>query len=119
MLAQVFEGEIDNRRSVKSEDLRKQQATDHGDTQRLAQFGTGAESERQRNSAKHCRHRRHHDWAEADDAGFVDRVLGRQTLFAFGIEREIDHHDRVFFTMPINRMIAMKLTSERSIPNTM
>jgi hypothetical protein len=52
-------------------------------------------SEHQRQCAKHRRHRRHQDRAEAQQAGLIDRLPGRFSFVAFGVECKVDHHDRV------------------------
>jgi hypothetical protein len=75
-LAHVFEEEVDHRGGVEGKDLREQQASDDRDAQGLAQFRAGSDPEGQRDGAEQCRHRGHHDRAEADDAGFVDRLSG-------------------------------------------
>ena len=41
------------------------------------------------------RHRRHHDRPEAQQAGLEDRVARAHACGALGVEREVDHHDRV------------------------
>ena len=46
-------------------------------------------------AAEQRRHRRHHDRTEAQQARLVDRFLRRLPSFALGLEREVDHHDRV------------------------
>ena len=59
-------------------------------------FGAGAGSEHQRQRAKDGSHRRHQDRPESQQAGLVDRFPRRLALLALGVEREVDHHDRVF-----------------------
>ena len=63
--------------------------------QRLAQLGAGAAAQHQRQAAQDRAHRRHHDRTEAQDAGLVDRLLGRQVALALGAQREVHHHDAV------------------------
>ena len=49
-----------------------------------------------RSASRHQRREgRHHDRAEAQQAGFVDRLERALALFALGAQREVDHHDRV------------------------
>ena len=52
-------------------------------------------AEHQRQRAEQRRHRRHQDRAEAQQAGLVDRLARRLAFVALGVEREVDHHDRV------------------------
>ena len=76
--------------------MRNHQAADHREAERAAGFGAGAPAEGDRQRAGERRERRHHDRAEAHDAGLVDRLLRRLAMGAPRIESEIDHHDRVF-----------------------
>src|SRR4029077_11805843 len=41
-------------------------------------------------------HGRHQDRAQAQEASLVDRIARGLALVAFGVEGEVDHHDRVF-----------------------
>ena len=41
-------------------------------------------------------HGGHHDGAEAQQAGLVNRVERRFAFLALGFERKVDHHDGVF-----------------------
>ena len=61
----------------------------------MAQFRTRAGAEHQRQGAEDRRHRRHHDWAKAQQRGLVDRLARRFALVALRLEREVDHHDAV------------------------
>ena len=45
-------------------------------------------------------HGRHHDRSEAQQSGLVDRFFGRQSFFAFGVQGEINHHDRILLHDP-------------------
>jgi hypothetical protein len=87
--------EIDHRRREQRQRLADDQAADHGIAERLAQLRAGAGAEHQRHAAEQRRHRRHHDRAEAQQAGLADRLLRRLALVALGLEREVDHHDAV------------------------
>ena len=94
--AEAVEIEIDDRRGEEREHLADDQAADDGDAERAAQFGAGAGAERQGQAAEQRRHGGHHDGAEAQQAGLVDRVLGRScAVVALGLEGEVDHHDGV------------------------
>ena len=61
----------------------------------MAQLGADAAAEHQRQRAEQRGHRRHHDRPEAQQARLVDRVARRLAFLALGVEREVDHHDRV------------------------
>src|SRR6266699_3239237 len=93
---QPIEGEVNDRRGVKRQQLAEKKAANDGDAQWTAQFrpNTGTESKRQ--AAEQRGHCRHHDGAEAKQAGFVDGVERSLALFAFGFEGKINHHDGVF-----------------------
>ena len=92
---QAVKPEIDHRRSEQRQQLADQQAADDGDAKRMPQFGARAGAEHQRQGAEYRGHRRHQDRPEPQQAGLVDRLARRLTLIALGIEREVDHHDRV------------------------
>ena len=49
-----------------------------------------------RQCAENRGHGRHQDRPESQQAGLVDRFARRLALVALGVEREVDHHDRVF-----------------------
>ena len=93
-LRQPLHVEIEHRRDEQRQRLRNDQAADHRDAQRLAQLGAGAGAEGDRQRAHHRGKRRHHDRAEAHQAGPVDR-LGRRRPVAPQRQRHVDHHDRV------------------------
>ena len=93
--AQPLHVEIDHRRGVEREQLAEQQAADDGDAERIAQLRAGAAFQRQRQRAEQRGQRRHHDRAEAQQGRLHDRLLGRQTLVALGLDREVDHQNRV------------------------
>ena len=89
------ERQIDHRRRVERQQLAQQQAADDGNAERETQLGAGAAFDRQRQRAEQRGQCRHHDRAEAQQAGLHDRLVRRHALMAFGFEREVDHHDRV------------------------
>src|SRR3954471_16144226 len=97
---QAVEIEVDDRRRVKGEQLADDQPANDRNTERAAQFGAFAEPDRQRQRPEHRSHRRHHDRPEALEAGLIDRLARTQTLAAFGVESEIDHHYRVLLDDP-------------------
>src|SRR6185312_13767002 len=94
-MPQTLEIEIDHRRNEQGQELGDKQAADHGEAQRAAQLGAGAEADGDRQAAHDRRHGRHHDRAEAQQAGLVDCRLGRDIAGALPVEREVDHHDGV------------------------
>ena len=79
-------------REKQGHELRKDEATNDGQTERTARGGTNAERDGQR-----CEKRReggHHDGPKANHAAFIDRVESALAL-VFGSDRKIDLHDRV------------------------
>src|SRR6185295_3021203 len=70
--------EVDDRGNVERQELRKHQAADHRNAERLAQFGTGAGAERDRQGAEDRGEGRHHDRTEAQHRRFADRGFGRK-----------------------------------------
>ncbi len=73
-----------------------EQPTDDRDAEWAAQFGALAETDRQRHRAEHRRHRRHDDRTEPFEARLIDCLARGQACAALGVERKIDHHDRIF-----------------------
>src|SRR5271165_893069 len=94
-LRQPIEPQVDDRGGVEREHLAHQQAAHDGDAQRMPQLRTGSATERQRQAAEQRRHRRHHDGPEPQQAGLVDGFLGLLAFHALGLQREVEHHDRV------------------------
>ena len=92
---QASEAEVDDRRRVQRQELAQQQAADDGHAERPAQFRPGAGTERQRQRAQQGGHGRHHDRPIAQPARLTDGFLGRASLVAFGVQREVHHHDGV------------------------
>ena len=76
--------------------LADDQPADDRDAERLAQFGTGPGPQHQRQRAEHRRHGRHQNRPETKQAGLINRLTRRQSLDALGLQREVDHHDRIF-----------------------
>src|ERR1700730_11348470 len=93
---EAFEIEIDNRGCVERQPLREQKPADNRDAERPAQLGTGTPSERDRHGTEQCREGRHHDRPKAQEARLVDRLTRALAFEPLRLEREIDHHDRVF-----------------------
>src|SRR5215469_10909862 len=94
--AEAIDIEVDYWCRVKGQHLANDQPADDRNAERPTQFGTLAKADRERQRAEHRRHRRHHDWPEPFEAGLIDRLARAPTFAAFGIEREVDHHNRVF-----------------------
>src|SRR5690348_12283358 len=61
----------------------------------MAQFRARAAADHQGQSAEQGSDRRHHDRAKAQQGRLVDRLARRFSFVAFGLERKVDHHDRV------------------------
>ena len=59
-------------------------------------LATRAPADRDRQRSGQGRHRRHHDGPEPHAARLENRVARGLAVAPFGIEREVDHHDRVF-----------------------
>src|SRR4029077_12739350 len=74
-LPELIEGQIDDRRSIKSEHLRDNQASDDGDPERFAQFTADAHADGERQCAEERGHCCHHDGTKANEAGLVNRFF--------------------------------------------
>src|SRR5580704_1517008 len=95
--AHPIERKINDRGGVEGQHLAENQATDNGDAEGFAKFGTGSGAQGERQSAEECRHGGHEDWPKTQNACLEDGVSGRLAIHAFGSEGEIDHHDGVLF----------------------
>ena len=113
-LREPVKKDVNDRRGVEREHLAEQQSADHGDAQRTAQLGADARSEGQRNTAEQRRHGGHHDGAEAQQTGFVDRVGRVLSVLALAFSAKSTIMMPFFFTMPISRMMPMMATTLRS-----
>src|SRR5213075_389707 len=98
--AETVEIEIDDRRRIQGEHLADDQSTDDRDAQRPAQLRAVAAAQRERYRGQQRRHRRHHDRAEAQQTGLEYRFARLEAPVALGVEREVDHHDRVLLDDP-------------------
>src|SRR5271155_1342994 len=96
-LGQVIEEDVNHRRGIEREDLAEQQATHHGNAQRLAQFRADAGAQCEWQTAEKRGHGGHHDGTKTEQAGFVDRVLGTHAMLSFRFQGEVNHHDAVLF----------------------
>src|SRR5579862_2114096 len=95
----VHVGVVD-RRHVERDDLGEDEPTHHGDTERPARGGAGANTDGDREGADDRRKRGHHDRPEADVGGLHHRLRGLQPGGAADGDREVDHHDRVLLHDP-------------------
>src|SRR6476661_6613265 len=74
---QALEVEVDHGGDVERKDLRQQQAADHGKAERHARAAARTEADRNRQAAHEGGAGGHHDRAEADETGLVDRLRRR------------------------------------------
>src|SRR5690606_28041222 len=82
-------------RRVQGDQLRDEQTADDRNAQRLAQFGTDAGTQGQRQGAEHRGEGGHQERPKAQQGGTTDRIMRGHAL-ALRIDGEVDHHDRVF-----------------------
>src|SRR5271169_1744995 len=87
---QAVEIDIDHWCCIESEKLRQREATDDRVAERLADFRSDASAEHHRNAAEQRCHRGHQNRPEAHNAGLINRVLCRQTLFMLDVLGKID-----------------------------
>ena len=116
LLGDAIEGEVDDRRGEQGEHLAHQKTADDAHAQRMAQLGARTSAKHQRQRAEYGGHRRHENRPEAQQARLVDGLLGRQPLGPLGIDGEVDHQNRVFFTMPMSRMMPIRAMMVRCSP---
>jgi len=79
------EGEVDHRGGVEREELAHDEPAHDRDAERLAELGPDTLPQRERQAAQQRGHRGHHDRAEAQQAGLVDRLLRALPLLALGL----------------------------------
>src|ERR1700761_5598028 len=96
LAAPAVEIDIDHWRGEKRQELADQKAAHDGDAQRMAQFRAHAGAHHQRQRAEQGRHRGHQNGAETQKRRLMNGLGGGFALVAFGFQREVDHHDRVF-----------------------
>src|SRR5690606_27290872 len=94
-IAQPIEEQIDHRRGEQCQQLAEQQAADQHQAQRLAQLGAGTGREHQRDRAEQRGQGGHQDRPEAQQGGAEDGIPRTHSLVPFGLQGEVDHHDRV------------------------
>ena len=95
MTAEAVQRQVDHRRDEERDGLRKDQASHHRQAQRLAQLGSGADADGNRQGAHQRGQRGHHDGPEAQDAGLADRLRWCHATMSLRIERKVNHHDGV------------------------
>ena len=95
--AQPVEAEINDRCREQGQQLAENQTADDRHPERVAQLRAGSAAEHQRQCGKKRRHRRHQDRPETQQAGLIDRLARQLSLVPLGVEREVDHHDRILF----------------------
>src|SRR5215471_10742148 len=93
---QAIESEINDRRRVQRQELADQQSADDRNTERPPQLRSRPSTEGQRDAGKKSRHRGHHDRAEAEQAGLINRLSWNLSFSTLRIQSEVDHHDSVF-----------------------
>ena len=94
-LRQPVKENVNDRRGVKRQHLAEQQPADHADAERTAKFGADAGARGQRDAGQQRGHGRHHDGAEAQQAGFVNGLGGVLAVLALGLQGEVHHHNAV------------------------
>ncbi len=99
-VGEAVEGEVDDGRRVERQELGKDESSDDRDAEGPPQLGPDSGAQRERHAGEQRRHRRHQDRAQAQEARLVDRVGRLLLLLALGVEREVDHHDRVLLDDP-------------------
>src|SRR5579863_2173811 len=95
-VSEPIERQVDNRSGVERKQLAEDEAADNGDTERAAQFRTDASAQGKRKRAEQRGHGGHHDGAEAEQAGFVNRIEGLLPFLTLSFKGKVDHHDGVF-----------------------
>src|ERR1700722_11118864 len=94
--SQPVKEDVNYRRRIEREQLAQQESADHGNSQRTAQLRAQAAADRQRNSREQRGHCGHHDGAETQQAGFVDRFSRILAMLALGLKREVYNQNAVF-----------------------
>ncbi len=98
--------------------LADDQPAHHGEAERLAQLCRRAPARGDREGAGAGRQRRHHDGAEAQQAGIAHR-LEHRLAGALPRQRDIDDHDGVLLDQPDQQQHAeITAMTERSSPNS-
>src|SRR5260370_19473721 len=90
-LPELIEGQLDDRRSIKSEHLRDNQPADDSDAERLPQFAANAHADGKRQCAEERGHRCHHDTTKANNAPLVN-LFSRPEPFPSPCPQPHIHH---------------------------
>src|ERR1044071_2174071 len=96
-LPQLIERQIDHGSGVKREYLGHDKASHNRYTKRLAQFAPDTHPDRKWQRTEHRGQRGHHDGTASNQNSLINRLFGCESLVPLGVEREVDHHDRVLF----------------------
>ncbi len=96
-MKQPLQLQINDRRREQREHLAHQQAADHGNTQRLTQLGTDAETEHQRQRAEQGGEGGHDNRSEAGDAGLINGLVRPEALLALGLQGKVHQQNTVLF----------------------
>src|SRR5690242_12700868 len=94
-LPETIEREIDHRRREQRQQLADDEAAEDREAERTTQLVAFAPAEHQRQRREERGERRHQDRPEAQQRRLVDRLARRLLLESLGVDREVDHHDRV------------------------
>ena len=94
-MTDAIEEDVDDRRGVEREYLAQKKSANHGNAQRTTELRTHALTQSQRKTRQQCGHGGHHDGAEAQQAGIIDRIRGDLDMLSFSLNRKVDHHDSV------------------------
>src|ERR1700744_1281614 len=94
-LTQTIEEDVDDGCGEKSENLAEKQASHHRDAERTANFRSNAVTKGERNAAEQISHCGHHDGTEAQEACLLNSFCRVQSVFALGLECEVDDHNAV------------------------
>src|SRR5579862_6702156 len=95
-LGKAIKEDVNDGGSVERKNLANEEASDHSDAERAAKFGAVAAAQGKGNAAEQCRHGGHHDRAKTQQACLIDGVGRTLSVFALGLESEVDNHDSVF-----------------------
>src|SRR5579872_7127898 len=100
MTREPIEGEIDDRRRVQRQELRREQTADDRDAERPAELGAEALPERQRERPEQSGARSHQDGPEPQRARPDDGLLRGLTAGALGLDGKVDEEDGVLLHDP-------------------
>src|SRR5580765_6094977 len=98
--AQTLEVEVDDGSRVQRQELGHDEPAHDREPEGTAQLAAGAEIERERQTSEERGHGGHHDRTEPQKASFGNRLEGGLPAAALGVDREVDHHDRVLLHQP-------------------